>query len=217
MLCEKCRKNEATFYYHENVNGQTKTYRLCADCANAMTESGELKEFDTDKYFEEFDSFFKDPFKSMDNLLSGFFGGERSALASGADKADEKSCPGCGMTLREFAANGGIGCPRCYEAFEAELAPTVSRVHGRGSHVGRAPSKFRDRIDRKRRIESLEAEQREAIKNENYERAAEIRDELKKLRELNAAAELTPNDAHDVAEVPAENARTTESTNEEQS
>ena len=192
MLCEKCRKNEATFYYHENVNGQTKTYRLCEDCANAMTESGELKEFDTDKYFEEFDSFFKDPFKSMDNLLSGFFGGDRKALESGENKAEEKKCPGCGMTLREFASNGRIGCPKCYETFEKELAPTVSRVHGNGSHVGRAPSKFRDRIENKRRIEALEIEQREAIKNENYERAAEIRDELKKLRELNQTVELKP-------------------------
>ena len=36
MLCEKCKKNEATFYYHENVNGNQKNYRLCADCANRV-------------------------------------------------------------------------------------------------------------------------------------------------------------------------------------
>ena len=183
MLCEKCKKNEATFYYHENVNGKTKTYRLCKDCADELTESGELKEFDADRYFEEFDSFFKDPFRSVDNLLAGFFGGERAALASGNRSGEEeKKCPGCGMTLRQFAASGRIGCPKCYETFEKELAPTISRVHWKAAHTGRAPAKFRERIDLKRRIESLENEQKEAVRGENYERAAEIRDELKKLR-----------------------------------
>ena len=43
MLCEKCKKNEATFYYHENVNGNEKNYRLCADCAKELEKSGELK------------------------------------------------------------------------------------------------------------------------------------------------------------------------------
>jgi len=35
----------------------------------------------------------------------------------------------------------------------------------------------------KQKIEALEQERLEAVKNENYERAAEIRDELKKLRD----------------------------------
>ena len=209
MLCEKCKKNEASFYYHENVNGKTKTYRLCKDCADEMTESGELKEFDADRYFEEFDSFFKDPFRSMDNLLSGFFGGERAALASGGrregeEKGEEKKCPNCGMTISQFAQNGRIGCPKCYETFEKELAPTISRVHGRAAHVGRAPAKFREKIDLKRRIESLENEQREAVRGENYERAAEIRDEPKKLR-----AAVNGNHAAETAE-PAEGAQQAE-------
>ena len=190
MLCEKCAKNEATYYYHENVNGKTKTWRLCPSCADAMTKSGVLREFDADRYCEEFDSFFKDPFRSMDNLLAGFFGGERSALGSGEKKggADEKTCPGCGMTLGEFARRGQIGCPRCYETFEKELAPSISRATGtRTPYAGHAPAKFRDRIERRRRIESLEAEQKEAVRREDYERAAEIRDELKKLRAANDA------------------------------
>ena len=45
MLCEKCGKNEATYYYHENVNGKTRTYRLCGDCAKKMEEADELPSF----------------------------------------------------------------------------------------------------------------------------------------------------------------------------
>jgi len=197
MLCEKCRKNEATNFYHENVNGKVRSMRLCAECAKSLEESGDLPKLNADKFFEDFDffdePFFQNPVKTLNSLFSGFFGGEKvlgSGNPSGEDKTAEKKCEGCGSTLRDFATRGA-GCPKCFETFAEELAPTVSRAHGRTVHTGRAPAKFRDRIETKRKIEALVEEQREAVKNEDFERAAEIRDELKKLRaaEPNEAAE----------------------------
>lgn len=195
MLCEKCRKNEATNFYHENVNGKVRSMRLCAECAKSLEESGDLPKLNADKFFEDFDffdePFFQNPVKTLNSLFSGFFGGEKalsSGNPSGEEKTAEKKCEGCGSTLRDFATRGA-GCPKCFETFAEELAPTVSRAHGRTVHTGRAPAKFRDRIETKRKIEALVEEQREAVKNEDFERAAEIRDELKKLR----AAE--PNEA----------------------
>ena len=195
MLCEKCRKNEATNFYRENVNGKVRSMRLCAECAKSLEESGDLPKLDADKFFEDFDffdePFFQNPVKTLNSLFSGFFGGEKalgSGNPSGEEKTAEKKCEGCGSTLRDFATRGA-GCPKCFETFAEELAPTVSRAHGRTVHTGRAPAKFRDRIETKRKIEALVEEQREAVKNEDFERAAEIRDELKKLR----AAE--PNEA----------------------
>ncbi len=192
MLCEKCGKNEATYYYHENVNGRTKTLRLCGDCAEKMEQADELPKLRMDRFFEDFDPFFDEPFlqnpmKALNGLLNGFFGGDR-ALGSGSqrEKKEEKSCPGCGTTLRDFATRGA-GCPKCFETFAEELAPTVSRVHGKALHTGRAPARYRSRIERKRRMEALLEEQREAVKNEDFERAAAIRDELKKLRAEEAA------------------------------
>ena len=197
MLCEKCRKNEATNFYHENVNGKVRSMRLCAECAKSLEESGDLPKLNADKFFEDFDffdePFFQNPVKTLNSLFSGFFGGEKalgSGNPNGEEKTAEKKCEGCGSTLRDFATRGA-GCPKCFETFAEELAPTVSRAHGRTVHTGRAPAKFRDRIETKRKIEALVEEQREAVKNENFERAAEIRDELKKLRtaEPNEAVE----------------------------
>ena len=169
--------------------------RLCAECAKSLEESGDLPKLNADKFFEDFDffdePFFQNPVKTLNSLFSGFFGGEKalgSGNPSGEEKTAEKRCEGCGSTLRDFATRGA-GCPKCFETFAEELAPTVSRAHGRTVHTGRAPAKFRDRIETKRKIEALVEEQREAVKNEDFERAAEIRDELKKLR----AAE--PNEA----------------------
>lgn len=186
MLCERCKKNEATFYYHENVNGNKKTYRLCRDCANELEKSGEIRAADDEKsIFDSFDSFLSDPFGQMNTLLSGMFSsGDKSdkKQLSSADK-EEKKCPVCGMTFREFARNGMAGCPACYETFAEELKPTISRVHGHSTHSGRVPMRLREKYDTAKRIAELEAERDSAVKAENYERAAELRDELKKLRE----------------------------------
>lgn len=213
MLCEKCGKNEATYYYHENVNGKTRTYRLCGDCAKKMEEADELPSFRMDRFFDDFDSFFDEPFlqrpmKTLNGLLNGFFGTDRAlGSGSGREKKDEKTCPGCGATLRDFATRGA-GCPKCFETFAEELAPTVSRAHGKAVHTGRAPARYRSRIERKRRMEALVEEQREAVKSEDFEKAAAIRDELKKLRaEAEAerkASVVIEGSAAEKNEVPAE-------------
>lgn len=183
MLCEKCGRNEATFHYHENINGKKRDYDLCGECAETMQKNGEISTVSPEKYLDSFGSFFEDfadPFKSMDNLLSGFFG--EAPLLQGSRKTGEKKCPACGMTLREFAENGMAGCPECYDAFADELKPTITRVQGKSEHRGRAPLRMREKLDERKKIEALEKEQKKAVKEENYERAAEIRDELRKLR-----------------------------------
>ena len=174
MLCERCKKNEATYYYHENVNGVEKTYHLCRDCKEEMEKKGELGDVDLNMN-SLFDSFFADPFKGT--LFGSLFAPARNQIQS-----VEKKCS-CGMTLRELSSGGMVGCPACYETFARELAGTVQGIHGRNTHNGRGPAKFREKLGVKQKIEALEKERLEAVKSENYERAAEIRDELKKLRD----------------------------------
>lgn len=183
MLCEKCKMNDATFYYHENVNGREKTFHLCSQCADEMEKNGEISTVDMDSVFEGFDSFFGDglfgsPWNAMNNLLSGFFGRPERRLGAG-----EKKCPTCGKTFSEFASNGVAGCADCYAAFADELKPAISGGRGQTAYKGHAPARLKDRIERREQIKSLEEEQKEAIRAENYERAAEIRDQLKTLRE----------------------------------
>ena len=38
MLCEKCKKRTATVFYNENINGKTRSYSLCAECAAKMRD-----------------------------------------------------------------------------------------------------------------------------------------------------------------------------------
>lgn len=178
MLCERCGKKEATFYYKENMNGTVKTYKLCADCAAEMQKSGEIQS-----------GFGENPFSKMLDFLGGddFFSGGDSLfgkLIGTPQKTVERSktCPLCGSTFGDFVNSGKAGCPMCYETFENELLPSIQRIHGRTAHTGQAPARFRVENEKKQKIAAMEKELKEAIAAEQYEKAAELRDSLREIR-----------------------------------
>ena len=181
MLCEKCGKNEATFYYRENVNGTEKSYKLCPACAAELQKSGEIRtgmgEDPMTKLMKLFsgDDFFGGDLLDTDKLFGRLMGAPQSA-------GKAKTCELCGSSFQDIAGSGKAGCPACYETFAAELAPSLRRIHGRTSHTGQVPARFREENEKKQKIAAMEAELKEAIKSENYERAAELRDSLRELR-----------------------------------
>lgn len=184
MLCEKCKKNEATFYYRENINGTEKTYRLCGDCAKELETSGEIASLD-ERFFDSFHKIFTD-----DNLFGSLFApGSAKRLSIAQEK---KTCPLCGASFDDIAKSGKLGCPKCYEVFGDALPLTIQRIHGRTRHTGSAPKRFRAALEKKERIQSLEKELHEAVRNEEYEKAASLRDTLRELR--NPAIEETTGD-----------------------
>lgn len=184
MLCERCKKNEANYYYRENVNGVEKTFHLCGDCVKELEKAGEIKGF------------------SKESLYDGFLGGnDLNALfaslfapsakrGQGAKAIPERTkCSLCGAVFDDLVREGKAGCPKCYEIFSDEFEESIRRIHGRSSHTGREPAKFREKNEAKRKITTLEGELKEAIAAENYERAAELRDEIKALRAAETASE----------------------------
>ena len=96
---------------------------------------------------------------------------------------ETKKCSLCGSAFSDLVADGKAGCPECYRVFAEELAPTISKIHGSTTHVGNAPERYRAGFERKTKIKNLEAELKNAIAAEEYEKAALLRDELKALRD----------------------------------
>ncbi len=171
MICEKCGKNEATIHYSEIINGKKTSYTLCHDCAEKMG-IGDI------------------PAPSFgfgtDSLLSTFFGDMFPASAEKRRTASpDRRCPVCGASLSDIAADGKVGCSECYRTFRAELMPTIRRIHGSVVYKGEqqtadnnAPSAT---TEPRSEADTLRAELYEAIKNEDFERAAVLRDKIKSL------------------------------------
>ena len=183
MLCERCKKNEATVSYREIMNGKEKKYLLCEDCAKEMEKNGEIS-FSAPKLFGQNESAFASKFfgENESSLLNSMFGSLFAPARGERALSEAKKCPLCGATFGELVKEGKVGCAKCYDAFAAELERTVSGIHGQSVHSGKSPAKLGGRLDVKQKIRSLERELKDAIKDERYERAAELRDEINTLR-----------------------------------
>lgn len=169
MLCEKCNKNEAKIHLIKLVNGEKTETWICEKCAKELTD------------LPANISLPKEASETFQNILSGFF-----------DILDKKEkievvCKNCGLTFSQFKKSGQLGCSKCYESFNEQLKPRIKRIQGDIEHIGKIPVKNGNEVVQRKKISNLKKELNDAIIQEEYERAAEIRDEIKLLESLKEA------------------------------
>ncbi len=87
------------------------------------------------------------------------------------------------MTFARFRASGRLGCANDYVAFRRGLEPLLEKIHGSAEHRGRVPTQVSRRLERRKRVSQLREELNRAIQAEEYERAAELRDQIYALEE----------------------------------
>ena len=99
----------------------------------------------------------------------------------------ELVCPNCGMSYRDFQQTGKIGCSVCYATFRRQLEPLLRRIHGSSTHSGKIPHRTGGTLETKHTIEKLRRTLKECVAQEEYEKAAELRDKIRLLeKELDA-------------------------------
>ncbi len=118
--------------------------------------------------------------------------------AAPGQTAPAKACPTCGLPYAEFRQTGLLGCADCYNAFAGPLEALLERAHEGGSrHVGKMPKRLQASstgrkvtakadvvggpADRSERLKVLNRQLEEAVRTEQYERAAAIRDEIQRV------------------------------------
>ncbi len=97
---------------------------------------------------------------------------------------DVAACPQCGLEFSAYTQNNLFGCSECYEAFAPQVGELVRRYHGAVQHAGRLPAGGADlpaQAHRSATRHALTAELNEAVAREQYERAANLRDQLHEL------------------------------------
>ena len=165
MKCELCGKREAMVHVQQAIGNETIDIHLCDECA---FEKGISKRSDKAEL-------------SLTQLLTGLLdlkgGGE-----PGEEPGEEVSeCPTCGMHVSEFKKDGRLGCPDCYTSFASHIRSVHKRLSGMTRHRGKLPQKLLTYkellVDRERLKSQLEG----AVKREDYESAAVIRDQIRAL------------------------------------
>ena len=85
------------------------------------------------------------------------------------------------MTLHEFRAQGRLGCQDCYTTFAQHLGPLLLRMHQATQHKGRSPGVDPAELELRQRTDALREAMEVAIREEDYEQAASLRDRLEAL------------------------------------
>ena len=175
MLCDVCKKNEATIHIQEIVNNQKKSLHLCSSCA-AAKQQAEGMDFG--------------PFNLAD--LSYKLSGAADSAAENSAGSSQLVCPECNWDETRLKNSGRVGCENCYRVFAPILSEVIKNMHRGTQHVGKHPAgKGTDICVWHSEMARLQRRLQQAVAAEDYESAAEYRDlinELKKLCE-NAASE----------------------------
>ena len=168
MLCEECKVNEATYTLSVMMGDEITTRHLCGDCMarmNMTLSAGNIKSL-------------------LSSILSAITGNDTSVAPQ-----QEVVCPRCHTTLSQFTKTGHLGCPGCYEAFREQLQPMLLQIHGRVQHAGRQPLCTEDAQRTRTRQEQLTRLMEQAVALEDFETAAQLRDQLRALAKKEAQTE----------------------------
>lgn len=171
MECQDCKKQEATVHLTQIVNNEKTSLSLCKDCAAARG--------------------FHSPLDNVPFPLAEILSSMAAKMPIGKmDAANDLICSGCGLSFEQFTRQGRFGCGQCYRTFRANIEPIMRKIHGASLHRGKTPelqTQTGVELDTPRPIveeERLRGALKEAIESEDFERAAELRDKLRAIKEV---------------------------------
>jgi protein arginine kinase activator len=152
--CKRCSK-PATLHITELRSGTVHELHLCETCAQ--------------QYLHQ------EPDESPDSEEAS------QKESESLEEFDHLVCPNCGITFREFRAQGRLGCPHDYIAFAKEIKPLLENIHNATQHTGKFPKRAPRASQLQYSLIKLRNDLRNAINEEEYEAAARIRDEIQTL------------------------------------
>jgi protein arginine kinase activator len=157
MFCDVCKSKEATVFLTQIVEGKMQKVNLCEGCSK---EKG-----------------VNDPTGfALADLLLGL----------GAAQEIEKNpagirCPVCGFSQADFKKTGRLGCSACYDSFAEGLSGMLKNMHRGSIHTGKVPAKLAVARRIAQEMTSLQSALEKAVKEEQFEEAATLRDKIRNL------------------------------------
>lgn len=162
MNCDNCGEAEATIHQIHVTNNEIEHLQLCETCAREQSDGDQPAEAGVAEAFEGIDT----------------------------EERESDTCPSCGTTLIEVRKRNKVGCAECYGTFREQFASLVHRIHGAEQHIGDTGAGESDdtkaglgKIPDSKKVKMLEKRLQKSVEEEDYERAAELRDKIENLQE----------------------------------
>jgi protein arginine kinase activator len=157
MLCDVCKCNDATVFLTQILEGKMQKVNLCDSCSK-------------EKGVQDPTGF------ALADLLLGIGAAEEIEKGTATQR-----CVVCGFTQADFKKSGRLGCSSCYGTFADGLGSLLKAMHKGTEHVGKLPQRAHREMELADRMKELNADLQKAVAEENYESAASLRDQIKKL------------------------------------
>lgn len=158
MLCDECKKNQATYHEIKKINGDTRERHLCAECQINQSAKNQNKLVDFADMFSGFKGLFDQP--------------RRSPLLK---------CSKCGTSSDEFLETAYVGCPDCYNELKSVINPIIQKVQGASVHKGKSPY-VKTPQDKESEYQRLQNLLEDAINRNEMGEAETIFDQIRKLK-----------------------------------
>ena len=157
MLCDVCKCNDATVFLTQILEGKMQKVNLCDACSK-------------EKGVQDPTGF------ALADLLLGIGAAEEIEKGSTTQK-----CLVCGFTQADFKKTGRLGCSSCYRTFAEGLESLLKAMHKGTEHVGKLPERAARQMQLNDKMRALNDNLEKAVAEENYEIAANLRDQIKRL------------------------------------
>jgi protein arginine kinase activator len=160
MLCCICKEKDAKVHLTQIVGDKMQKVDLCEECAKQKGIDDTAG-------------------ASLADVLLGLGASQEIAQPGGG----EVKCPHCGFTQADFKKAGRLGCSECYVTFAEGLEGLLKTMHKGTKHIGKAPQSLQQTRDLSDKLKNLQKKLDKAVADEDFEQAAQVRDEIKVTRE----------------------------------
>lgn len=182
MKCDICHVNEATITIKGEIPGLgAKELNICSGCA---AQQG-LDALESIVKGVGLGKLFKSVAESSSDSLALDMAEEQ---ADTYDASIQTACQQCGHTLEDLKKSGKFGCPNCYEVFTDIIMQVLANTHKGVVHIPRDSQRGAINVEVASVVElTLEISRKQkdlqnAVKNEHFEKAAQLRDEISELQ-----------------------------------
>lgn len=162
--CSSCKQNEAKVKLTKLIKGTVEELYLCQECA--ARQSPYQKKLTPPQ---------------LDEILMGILGQAKAEGATKISGASDLTCATCGLPFGSYRETLLLGCSDCYDSFEKQLTADLRKFHGSTVHRGRVPNDAPAQLSVQRSPQELKKRLQDAVKAEDFELAAKLRDELRDL------------------------------------